>query len=316
MERSNLEFREIQLADKPLLMEYLGKWSMDNAEHSFANLFMWRKAYNIKFCEKDDVLFLRFRHEYGSAHPILFSPLPKNEDMDYCKVMEETIQYCKDNDFPFKLQSVVEKMVEYIRMNCKDIFTITLDRDYSEYVYNMDDLVNLVGKKYHKKRNHINRFLEYYPNHEYAPITADDIDECKAMYRQWRAAREAEGMEDLDLEEYALCEGLDNMAVLNLDGGLVRVDGKVEAFTLGERISDKTALIHIEKANQEIQGLYPFINREFLKANYTDLQFVNREEDMGLEGLRRAKESYYPAFLIHKYMVTLKEDGVDGNSEA
>ena len=310
-----LDFKELELTDKPLLMEYLGKWSMDNAEHSFANLYMWRKAYNIKFCEKDDVLFLRFRHEYGSAHPILFSPLPKNEDMDYCKVMEATIQYCADHGFPFKLQSVVEKMVEYIRFNCKDIFTITLDRDYSEYVYNTEDLINLTGKKYHKKRNHINRFLELYPNHEYAPITPADIDACKAMYKEWQAARLAEGMEDLELEEFALWEGLDNMEVLALEGGLVRVDGKVEGFTLGERISDKAALIHIEKANQDIQGLYPFINREFLKANYSDLQYVNREEDMGIPGLRQAKESYYPVFLINKYMVTLKEEGEDAPSE-
>jgi len=302
-----VEFKEITLADREVLGEYLGMWSMDNAEHSFANLYMWRKAYQIKFCIKDEVLYIRFQHEIGNKPPILFSPLPKNCEIDYCRVMQDTIAYCHREGIEFKLQSVVQKMVDYIRLNCMDIFEISLDRDYSEYVYNVSDLVNLSGKKYHKKRNHIARFLDNNPNHEFAPITPDDIDDCKAMYQEWRAARESEGMEDLDLEQFAMYEALDNMEALNLTGGLVRIDGKVEAFTLGERISEKTVLIHIEKANQDIQGLYPFINREFLRHFYADMQFVNREEDMGLPGLRRAKESYYPAFMIDKYMVTLKE---------
>jgi len=302
-----LHFKEITLADREVLSEYLGIWSMDNAEHSFANLYFWRKAYQIKYCIKDEVLYIRFQHDIGDEPPILFSPLPKRMDVDYCKIMNDTIAYCHREGIEFKLQSVVQKMVDYIRMNCMDIFDIVHERDFCEYVYNVSDLTNLAGKKYHKKRNHIARFLENNPDHEFAPITPADIDDCKAMYMEWHNERAAEGMENLDLEQFAMFEALDNMENLGLQGALVRIGGKVKAFTIGERISDKTVLIHVEKADQSIQGLYPFINREFLRHFYSDMQYVNREEDLGIPGLRRSKESYYPAFLIDKYMVTLKE---------
>ena len=124
-----MEFKEITLADREVLGEYLGMWSMDNAEHSFANLYMWRKAYQIKFCIKDEVLYIRFQHEIGNKPPILFSPLPKNCEIDYCRVMQDTIAYCHREGIEFKLQSVVQKMVDYIRLNCMDIFEISLDRD-------------------------------------------------------------------------------------------------------------------------------------------------------------------------------------------
>jgi hypothetical protein len=187
-------------------------------------------------------------------------------------------------------------------------FAITPDRDNSDYVYRTEDLINLEGNKYHGKKNHINKFKKNH-SYEYSPLTPELVEQCLALEAQWCDIRHCELYPGLAGEERAIYEALTNMNHLDFKGGVILVNGKVEAFALGELLNPETAVIHIEKANPAFEGLYQLINQEFCAHEWAEVPFVNREQDLGEEGLRKAKLSYHPHHLVNKYTVTLKNGG-------
>ena len=298
-----VQFYPITLDDKPLIKPHLDAWHCGNSESSFANLMLWSEPWTIQYALEDDVLFVRLQYKDGTKPPLLFAPLAKDDKADYCQAMNKAISYFEESGYPFVMKGVTKPLVDYIRLNCSDIYDIEADANYAEYIYSVPDLMELAGKKYHGKRNHINRFLENNPEHTFALMTEADVPECKALYEKWVEGKEEEivGLSD---ERSSVMMALNHFQALDLIGGIVRIDGNVEAFTLGERVLPDMALIHIEKANWEIQGLYPFINREFLRHAFADCAYVNREEDMGIDGLRKAKLSYKPVKLLEKYIVS------------
>jgi hypothetical protein len=191
-----------------------------------------------------------------------------------------------------------------------DLFSYEAGRDAFDYVYSIDKLASLSGKKLHAKRNHINVFKK---NHQWSfeLITKENLGECYAMNEQW--CKEMECSEEIGLkqENCATRRFFRYYNELGLDGGLIRAEGKVIAFTMGEVLNSDTYDIHIEKALRDIQGGYPMINREFaayIKDKYPHIIWINREEDMGYEGLRKAKESYFPDKMEEKYLAVLKGD--------
>ena len=184
-------------------------------------------------------------------------------------------------------------------------FILTPDRDNFDYIYNMEDLRTLSGKKYHGKRNHINQFLSA-NEYEYVEITPSMLLECMAIYEAWLAKKDPAEQGVLG-EKNAILIGLQYMEQLGPKGGGIRMGGQLRAFSLGERLDDEMAVIHIEKAEGEIPGLYPLINQAFVDNAWKDVTYINREEDMGLEGLRKAKLSYHPAFLLEKFKAELPE---------
>ena len=182
---------------------------------------------------------------------------------------------------------------------------ITDDRDNWDYVYLQQNLATLAGRKYHGKKNHCNAFVKEHPDYVYEEMNRSNIEECLAFGDMWCERRMSDDP-SLVCEKCAIHEALDNFEALKLRGGVIRIDGKVEAFSFGEKINDDTAVLHVEKANPEIRGLYAVINRDFAKNAWGDVTYLNREEDMGHEGLRMAKESYKPEFMVKKYSTIFK----------
>ena len=185
-------------------------------------------------------------------------------------------------------------------------FTFTADRDYFDYVYLRSDLATLRGKKYQPKRNHINRFKAAYPNYEYKELTAELVPECLRLESMWCKANDCAENEALIAERRSMTDALKHINELDLRGGVLHVNGEIVAFTFGAPINNETFDTCVEKANTDIEGAYAMINNEFANRIPEQYIYINREEDLGLEGLRKAKLSYYPETLLEKYIVELQ----------
>jgi hypothetical protein len=189
-----------------------------------------------------------------------------------------------------------------------DIFDYKFNRSVSDYIYSSEKLVNLTGKKLQSKRNHINRFKRE-NEWEYGSLSGNPslIKECKEMLDQWMEINMADKDPSLVYDDVATTLMLDNFEYLGLKGGVIRVRGKIVAFTIGEPLTRDTFVVHVEKAYTSIHGAYSIINQQFAEHETTGFTYINREEDMGFENLRNAKLSYQPDILLEKYNARLKD---------
>lgn len=295
-----LDFHKITLNDGPWMREILQKTHHMSCEYCFGNHYVWQKTYDARVCRINDYYIVGLRNDEGEDGISFLYPAGVG---DIRPVIEALLKHCHEVGIRFRMHSMEEADKEELLRLFPEKFEITEHRDYADYVYRVSDLVNLSGKKYHGKRNHLARFYEN--DWSFEPITPDNVAECLEMNHRW-SVENADTKEDGVLAERCavrLC--LTHMEELGCFGGLLRVNGEVAAYTVGERLNSDTVVVHFEKAFSRIQGAYPAINREFLSRMCRDYAYVNREEDLGIEGLRRAKESYHPAFLVTKYGVTL-----------
>ena len=176
------------------------------------------------------------------------------------------------------------------------------DRDNWDYVYETEKLRILPGNKYRQNRRWLNKFLENY-NYEFKIITEDEIVTCKKLQLEWCILRECEEDEGLEQEEKAIYDALDHYSVLDFKGALLCVDEKCVAYTFGEMLNSDTIVIHVEKAHMKYEGAYQAISNLFLKSSFKNAMFVNREQDLGVPELRRAKESYKPIRMMEKSII-------------
>ena len=293
--RQILVFNRFELKDKPLIDAYFAEHHYEASDNSFATLFMWQDIYGISWAESDGVLYIQGGGK--SDRPFLLPPFA-GKDAKFVDGLDKARTWFAENNLEFLLKGVNPIMMERIRALCPDCYEFTPDRDNFEYIYSTESLITLAGKKLRQKKNHLNQFRMQYSNYEYEPITADNIDLCRATATHWAEVHAEDGVED---ELTAINLLFDNWDALKLKGGAIKLFGRVEAFAIGEYLNERMALIHIEKANPDIRGLYQAINNEFVRHAFADTQFVNREEDMGLPGLRKAKESYNPDHFAEKY---------------
>ncbi len=198
---------------------------------------------------------------------------------------------------PVVFRAIPASMLSYFP---KDKYKIIPEREIWDYLYYTKDLIELRGRKYQQKRNHINRFRQYY-RFSYNSFSPEDIPGCIEIYQQWAADKNT--TPEIEEERLALKEALENFSALSLKGGVIRVEGKVQAFAIGSRLNKDTALIHFEKANPEFSGIYAAINQFFVKKEWPDTKYINREDDMGIPGLRQSKKRYHPLRMIEKYLV-------------
>lgn len=212
-----------------------------------------------------------------------------------------------ENGHPFRLHGVTKANQAALEEIMPGAFTYQPYRDGFDYIYNTQDLIALSGRKYHGKRNHIASFQKTYHWH-YEPITTANIEDCMRMNAEWERENLSRNPEGISEELAAVDRAFDHYFELGFTGGLIRVDGRVVAYTLGEQLTENTFCTHIEKAFADVRGAYPIINREFASHALSGYAFVNREEDMGEEGLRKAKLSYYPAILLEKQEAVYRED--------
>lgn len=262
---------------------------------------MWQDTYGIHWAEQDGVLYIQGGSK--SESPFLLPPFA-GKDAKFVDGLRVAKEWFKENNLPFRLKGIQPIIVERMKALCPDCYDFTPDRDNFEYIYRTDAMISLSGKKLRQKKNHLNQFRMQYTNYEYMPITEDVIDQCRETAAKWAEAHDEDSAEELR----AINLLFDHWDELGLVGGCIKLFGHVEAFTIGEMLNDKMALIHIEKANPEIRGLYQAINNEFIRHEFAHTEFINREEDMGLPGLRQAKESYNPDHFAEKYDATYRED--------
>ena len=291
------QFKDLSLEDKPLFDLNFTQYPPVIFEFTFTNLFIWRHAYLIKICRLENFLCLLGEKE---DHPFFFPPIGEG---DVVKCYRLLLQYLKEKGDPPKIDRVPEEVVNRVDWKAEG-FRVEFDRDQSDYIYLTEDLIKLEGRKYHRKRNHIKQFKEKY-SHRYTLLTTDYISECLQLETEWCDLRHCEIIPGLLSESIAIKEAFDHFEKLGVRGGAILINEKVEAFTLGEPLNRDTVVIHIEKANPAFEGLYPMINQAFLENQWSRHTFVNREQDLGEEGLRKAKESYFPHHLINKYTLTL-----------
>ncbi len=254
------------------------------------------------------MVFRSYREDDGMS--ITF---PAGEPENIKKALDVMFAYFKEQEKEIQMHLVQEPEFELLEQWYPGRFVIEYDRDSADYVYETEKLTTLAGKKLHGKRNHINNFKRTYPNWSYERITEENQEDCFSMAMKWRKEHVCpHGDDDCDEEKRdEMCVTLNALRLreeLGLVGGLIRVDGEVVAFTIGEPLNPDTFVVHIEKAFADIQGAYPMINQQFVEHEVQGFQYVNREEDTGAEGLRKAKLSYRPVFLVNKGLVREKKE--------
>ena len=280
-----INFKRPELADRDEINRYLAYADTRSCEMTFANTYLWARHYDIGFAVVEDMLV--FGHTAGTVSFTV--PVGPGE---LKKTVDTLLAYCEERGVPFQLHNVTEDEFARLEILYPGAFSIEYEREYADYVYETEKLANLSGKKYHSKKNHINKFKNLYPDWSYEPITKENIEECFQMALRWRELNGCEALNFLRLFEE-----------LEMRGGALRVDGKIVAFTIGEPVGKDTLVVHIEKAFADVQGAYTMINQQFAEHEGEGFAYLNREEDMGEEGLRKAKLSYKPVFLIEKGVV-------------
>ena len=288
-----MNFRTVTLEDKQLITKYIEQMQPYGAEYSFMNIYLWGEYYDVKMAEEDDTLFLV--SNLDKENMAFAYPMTKNPKA----AIEKLMAFVKEKGRTLTLYGVTEKVKEELEQLFPEKFVYTEDRDVSDYIYNSVDLMELKGKKYHGKRNHINKFVE--KEWSYESISKENMDECREMNRQWCIENEVEGNESKEAEQKMIQKAFEEFEELGLKGGLISQEGKVVAFTFGEKLSEDVFVVHVEKAFYHVQGAYPIVNREFVRHEASQFKYINREEDLGIEGLRKAKLSYYPEIILTKY---------------
>lgn len=287
------EFRNISIEDQQVFNWFFSQYPPEISEYTFTNLYVWRRARPIKLSILDNQLCIMAQKDES------FYFMPMVGDGDVCNVVKALFSYAKDKGFEPSMQRVPESMANTLK-SCG--FSIEFDMDDSDYVYPVEELATLTGRKFDGKRNRIKKCISEH-NPEYRPMTIDIVELCLDLQTEWCDIRQCRQNPGLESENLAINDIFSLMDRLPIFGGAILIDGKIDAFSIGEKLSDQTAVVHFEKANPEIDGLYQLINQWFCQNALKDFVYVNREQDLGIEGLRRAKQSYYPHHLINKYKV-------------
>lgn len=286
-------FRPLKIHHRNILHPVFQEEQPRVSELTFTNLFMWRHRYRPVWDIREGCLLILCRPE--GVSPFAFPPAGRGDKLSalhtLCEELAERtpeVRICRVDEF------FVTEHVDPER------FETVYDRDYSDYVYRVDDLIRLSGRKYHGKKNHLNRFKKQY-EFEYRPLDLELVECFLDMQDSWCRIRDCAEDPGLLSEDFAVREALTHYEELGFQGGAIQIDGKLEAFSLGEPLDKETAVIHVEKANPEIPGIYAAINQLFCSNAFSHMAYVNREQDLGEPGLRKAKESYYPHHLVNKY---------------
>lgn len=275
-----IQFKRAELEDKEIISHYFRHHTSRSCERTFANVYLWSRQYPVKWAVV-------------------------GEAADVRRAIEWLMECCKGRGLPFQMYNLTPEHFAQLEEWYPGRFQIAYDRDSADYVYESEKLATLSGKKLHSKRNHINKFKALYDGRwSYEAITPQNAEECFQMALKWR---EQNGCEDDPEKRGEICVTMNALRLfeeLELTGGILRIDGEVVAFTIGEPICSDTFVVHIEKAFADVEGAYPMINQQFVEHECREYLYVNREEDTGAEGLRKAKLSYRPVFMVEKGDVT------------
>jgi hypothetical protein len=297
-----MNFKIVEAEDIPVISKFLLTQNFRTCDFSIGGMFMWRNYFVTSYLIHEDCLF--FKIKYFNNLTCFTFPIGFNSNDKALEILEH---YIREEKFAlFNLCTVPEEALSVLKKKYDSRISAIPLRDWFDYLYNIEDLAELKGKKYHSQRNHINKFQKLYPNYSFNRITTENIVKIQQfLHNKQSSLMKAEN--ELALQEYEKTkEMMLYFTKFGLIGGFIELNGEVIAFTVGEVIND-TLFIHIEKALIEYEGSYPMIAHQFIKQFDTSIiHFVNREEDVGDDGLRKSKLSYYPVQLLSKYLVTIK----------
>lgn len=301
-----IDFQPIRLTDRTLIEAHTLRCGLYNCDLSFANMYCWHELYGTQWAEVEGFLVLRFRID-GSDHTGYMQPIGEG---DFTTILPHLKADAEALGEPLRLFGITSQGAELLQARYGESVALYTPRATADYLYRRSDLVALTGKHYQPKRNHINRFLSLYPDHHYRPLTTDRIEECIRLEEEWCRNRGGCHDEGVRAERRALMRAFEAFDELGLQGGMLYVGDRLVAFTFGSMLNDHTFDIHIEKADTRYEGVFAMINREFARTLPEEVEYLNREEDLGVEGLRKAKLSYHPAFLeLKQRAVWLSERG-------
>lgn len=294
-------FKSIGLEDKNWINKYLKESGYRGCEYSFSTMMLWKNIYLTEVAEFEETLCYRC-HFVNDMRYVYAFPAGNG---DKKAAVDAMLKESHERGQKLVMRGFEEDIIPWIEEYFPGLFEISTTQDAWDYVYNVEDLSNLAGSKYHGKRNHIARFKDSAGWH-YEPLNESNKNKCWKMSEEWYRLQRANGNIGVLREQSVLKYALENMEILELTGGVLYREDDVVAFTIGEPFNDEIYHVHIEKAYSDIQGAYPMINQQYVLNEMQGYKYVNREEDDGVAGLRRAKESYYPAFMIKKYTAVEK----------
>lgn len=297
----DLEFKKLDAQNIEALTRFYGQRHDQTCDSVILDNFLWAKYYDVHYAVRDDRALLWIMTIRGKRYAAL--PVCKMEDMP--AYFHELERYFNENlKLPLEIYLADEPAVEYLALPAER-YTVEELPDSRDYLYSAQALKSLSGKKLHKKKNHLNSFLKLYEGrYEYRTLCCSDRMDVWRFLDKWREQKGQEVEGHLDYEVEGIHEILNNCCLLNVRMGGIYVDGALEAFSIGSyNEREKMAVIHIEKANAGITGLYQLINQQFLIHEFAEAELVNREDDMGLPGLRQAKMSYAPIDFARKFRI-------------
>lgn len=296
------DFKPIEIDDRPGILEVLRASRPGTSELTFTNLFIWRNHFNFQWCLNGECLCVTGRENSGPHFAM--APIGPSGRVDAGMGLLRWLKEVEGVPLP-----AIERADEMFAAEASRYSGLSIEerREHFDYVYLTRNLIDLPGNKNRNKRNHINQFFRAHESYIYEELNERHIREALCLQQKWCLLRRCK--EDLNLlgEWDAVREILNNYQALEVAGAVIIVGGTVKAFTLGEALSEEMALVHIEKADPNIPGLYQLINQQFCARQWSEMKYINREQDLGIPGLREAKLSYNPDHFIKKFSVGLKE---------
>ena len=258
---------------------------------------MWRKYYQARWAVDDEILFVRYGENF-------LQPFCANDKIE--SAVRKIVDAYKKNPAEYIFINAEKNFVSQLEKISDLNFEFLPQKNRFDYVYSTQDLINLSGRKYHRKKNHVNAFINLFPSAQYTSNFTEDVKKmCVECLNVWYTEHDLNEYPALPYERGAILELLNDFDFFDIKGGAVILGEKVVAFSLGEKLNSDTAVIHIEKADFDVKGAYAYINQQFAAREWSNMQFINREEDLGIEGIRSAKESYRPVKMIEKFNVKL-----------
>lgn len=292
-----LKFKTVTLCDKEWVDEISLAEGSRSANYNFNNIYIWDKQYRQLICRHEGRMLTMLR--YGEKPAFVF-PIGSGE---LRPAMELLRRYAADRGWCFVLRGLTENHRQALEKEYPGRFEFTEDTDFFDYIYRAEKLATYSGKALHSKKNHCNRF-EAENDWHFEPLTRELIPGCLDMLDVWSEDNAHRLQSSISSEHDAIIRAFAAFEQLGLEGGVLFAKGRIVGFTMGSMVTQDTVDVHFEKAEVSINGAYPMVCREFvrmLKAKYPALEYINREDDMGIEALRRSKQSYKPEYMLKKY---------------
>ena len=296
-----LEFHNPTMEDREWAAPLLRASGMMGCEYTFGNMYMWCGVYHTQIARFQDFALAISNAEHRASYCMPAGTGDRKAAIDAIR------DDARQRGIPFVMHGVTPEGIDFLNEVFPGKFSFEPSRDDFDYIYSAESLIGLSGKKYHGKRNHISFFKKTF-DWQYERITPQNIDECRRMNEEWERINSERKPEEIATEQRAVNHAFNHFEELGLIGGLIRTQDGVVAYTIGEPINEQCFCTHIEKAFASVRGAYPIINNEFAIHELSGYRYINREEDTGDEGLRKAKLSYYPEILLEKHLAYYKDD--------